>query len=232
MLFGKQKIPQDLAEIKRILTLSAEKSDLAQNQFDTIQTQNEILKNQIDTLQKQNELLLKQTETMQHQMEALQNQLSKQETQQTETEKQLRRQSVSFEDLLDEFQTQKEEQEKEKTQENALVTLACICREHLELLENQIRKDTSLPEEKRIAWENQFALLDKECQKQMMLCGMTETGKIGEEADYRFYEILSTTDTTDARLSGTVAEVYAKGRIYQGKVWKKARASVYKSPQP
>lgn len=232
MLFGNNKNTQDLAEIKRILTLSAEKSDLAQNQFETIQNQNELLQNQIDTLQRQNELLLKQTEAMQNQMETLQNQLSTQEKQLTETEKQLRRQSVSFEDLLDEFQTQKEGQEKEKTQENALVTLACICREHLELLESQIRKDTSLPEEKRIAWENQFALLDKECQKQMMLCGMTETGKIGEEADYRFYEILSTADTADARLSGTVAEVYAKGRIYQGKVWKKARVAVYKSQQP
>lgn len=232
MLFGKHNNTQELTEIKHLLTRSAEKSDLAQNQLETMQKQNELLQNQSDILQKQNELLLKQTEALQNQMETLQNQLNKQEKQQTETEKQLRRQSVSFEDLLDEFQTQKDEQEKDKTQENALVTLACICREHLELLENQIRKDISLPEEKRTAWENQFGLLDKECQQQMKLCGIVETGKIGEEADYRFYEILSTKDTADTELSGTVAEVYAKGRIYQGKVWKKAQVAVYKSQQP
>ena len=134
----------------------------------------------------------------------------------------------SFEDFLDEFQEQKEGQENAKNRENAWIALVCTCRRQLELIEKQILKDTSLTKEKRGAWESQFALMDRECQKQMKLCGLEEFGAVGEEADYRLYDILSTAESKTTDDFGTVAEVYARGHIYQGTVIEKAQACAYK----
>lgn len=207
MLFGKRRENKELTELKQSLKRSAEKTEPVLNRLEAVPEQIGILQGQVESLQ------AKLEEQMNHQRE---------------TEKLLRRQSASLEDFLDEFQEQKEGQENTKVRENTWIALICTCRRQLELLEKQVLKDPSLTEEKRSAWESQFALMDRECQKQMRLCGLEEFGSVGEEADYRLYEILSTEDSRDPKDSGTVAEVYAKGHIYQGTVIKKAQASVYK----
>ena len=207
MLFGKHREYEELIEIKQRLKQSTEKTEPVLSLLEAVP---------------------EQIGALQSQVESLQTKLDEQMNHQHETEKLLRRQSASFEDFLDEFQEQKEGQENTKTRENTLVALICACRRQLELLEKQVLKDPSLTEEKRSAWESQFALMDRECQKQMKLCGLEEFGSVGEEADYRLYEILSTKDSSDPGDFGTVAEVYAKGHIYQGTVIKKAQASVYK----
>lgn len=207
MLFGKRRENKELTELKQSLKQSAEKTEPVLNRLEAVPEQIGILQGQVESLQ------AKLEEQMNHQRE---------------TEKLLRRQSASLEDFLDEFQEQKEGQENTKVRENTWIALICTCRRQLELLEKQVLKDPSLTEEKRSAWESQFALMDRECQKQMRLCGLEEFGSVGEEADYRLYEILSTEDSRDPKDLGTVAEVYAKGHIYQGTVIKKAQASVYK----
>lgn len=207
MLFGKRRENKELTELKQSLKQSAEKTEPVLNRLEAVPEQIGILQGQVESLQAK---------------------LEEQINHQRETEKLLRRQSASLEDFLDEFQEQKEGQENTKVRENTWIALICTCRRQLELLEKQVLKDPSLTEEKRSAWESQFALMDRECQKQMRLCGLEEFGSVGEEADYRLYEILSTEDSRDPKDLGTVAEVYAKGHIYQGTVIKKAQASVYK----
>lgn len=207
MLFGKPKENKEFTEIKQILKQSAESTEPVFNRLEAV---------------------MEQINTLQNQVETLQAKLEDQVNHQSDTEKLLRRQSASFEDFLDEFQEQKEGQDKTKNRENALISLICTCRSQLELLEKQLLKDTALTEEKRRAWESQFALMDRECQKQMKFCGLEEFGTVGEEADYRLYDILSTKDSREPGDFGTVAEVYSKGHIYQGTIIKKAQACVYK----
>lgn len=207
MLFGKRRENKELTELTQSLKRSAEKTEPILNRLEAVPEQIGILQGQVESLQAK---------------------LEEQMNLQRETEKLLRRQSASLEDFLDEFQEQKEGQENTKVRENTWIALICTCRRQLGLLEKQVLKDPSLTEEKRSAWESQFALMDRECQKQMRLCGLEEFGSVGEEADYRLYEILSTEDSRDPKDLGTVAEVYAKGHIYQGTVIKKAQASVYK----
>ena len=207
MLFGKHKENEKLTEIEQLVKQSAEKAESVLNRLQSVP---------------------EQVSSLQSQVEILQAKLEEQINHQNETEKLLRRQSASFEDFLDEFQEQKEGQENAKNRENAWIALVCTCRRQLELIEKQILKDTSLTIEKRGACESQFALMDRECQKQMKLCGLEEFGAVGEEADYRLYDILSTAESKTTDDFGTVAEIYARGHIYQGTVVEKAQACAYK----
>lgn len=153
-------------------------------------------------------------------------------------EKWIRRQSESFEDLLEELQEEQagkratERLLKEYEQrEQQLLALAGSQREQMELLERQIRKDTSQSAEKRSAWDKQFDVMNREAQKFMRACGMEEVGMAGEPLDYDLHEVLALVDTEDGRQDGTVAEVFCRGRFYRGHLLKKAQVAVYRKQE-
>lgn len=153
-------------------------------------------------------------------------------------EKWIRRQSESFEDLLEELQEEQagkratERLLKEYEQrEQQLLALASSQREQMELLERQIRKDTSQSAEKRSAWDKQFDVMNREAQKLMRACGMEEVGMAGEPLDYDLHEVLALVDTEDGRQDGTVAEVFCRGRFYRGHLLKKAQVAVYRKQE-
>lgn len=153
-------------------------------------------------------------------------------------EKWIRRQSESFEDLLEELQEEQagkratERLLKEYEQrEQQLLALAGSQREQMELLERQMRKDTSQSAEKRSAWDKQFDVMNREAQKFMRACGMEEVGMAGEPLDYDLHEVLALVDTEDGRQDGTVAEVFCRGRFYRGHLLKKAQVAVYRKQE-
>lgn len=153
-------------------------------------------------------------------------------------EKWIRRQSESFEDLLEELQEEQagkratERLLKEYEQrEQQLLALAGSQREQMELLERQIRKDTSQSAEKRSAWDKQFDVMNREAQKLMRACEMEEVGMAGEPLDYDMHEVLALVDTEDGRQDGTVAEVFCRGRFYRGHLLKKAQVAVYRKQE-
>lgn len=153
-------------------------------------------------------------------------------------EKWIRRQSESFEDLLEELQEEQagkratERLLKEYEQrEQQLLALTGSQREQMELLERQIRKDTSQSAEKRSAWDKQFDVMNREAQKFMRACGMEEVGMAGEPLDYDLHEVLALVDTEDGRQDGTVAEVFCRGRFYRGHLLKKAQVAVYRKQE-
>lgn len=152
-----------------------------------------------------------------------------------EEEKWIRRQSESFEDLLEELQEEGAENRaaerllKEYEQrEQRLLALVSSQREQMELLERQIRKDTSQSEEKRAAWDKQFDVMNREAQKFMRACEMEEVGMAGEPLDYDMHEVLALVDTEDEQQAGTVAEVFCRGRYYRGRLLKKAQVAAFK----
>lgn len=152
-----------------------------------------------------------------------------------EAEKRMRRQAESLEDLLEEFQEAREEQETAQRllkdcecRERELLAMASFGREQMQLLEAQILKDSSMNREKRDAWAEQFAILNQEYRKRMCACGMEEVGAVGERLDYDIHEVLALVKPEEAQQSGTVAEVFCRGRYYHGRLIKKAQVAAYR----
>lgn len=157
------------------------------------------------------------------------------EERQQELERQIRRQSDSFEDLLEEIQegrsleeSLKQERREHGQKEQALLSLIMCCREQMELLEKQIRKDESMEEGRLAAWKQQFHTMAQERQRLMRPCGLEETGQAGDPVDYEIHEVLSVEETGDATKAGTVARVYSCGFLQGGRVIKKARVAAYR----
>lgn len=168
-------------------------------------------------------------------MEYIQNSFAKLEEAEADRTKQLRRQSAAFEDLMDELQEQQGERELLAKQmadmeqkETALLSLSILEKKQFELVASTIQNDTKLTGENKTAWEKQFSLMETERKKVMDLCGIQETGMVGEAVDYSSQEILKVIDTDEKRLDGTIAQVYSRGTIYSGRLLQKAKIAVYK----
>lgn len=144
-----------------------------------------------------------------------------------EWEKTLRRQTDSIEDFLDICDERREqesllEQElrEERKREEALVNLVCFCREQMDLIAKNLGKD--------LAWAEQNRMIEQEAQKYLRAAQIRETGVCGETVDYEFHQVLNTVETSQKELDGTVAEVYRRGRIWRGKVVRKAQVAAYR----
>lgn len=146
--------------------------------------------------------------------------------QQKESGRLLRRQSVSFEDFLEEEHENREERMSWKAREQAFTALAACLREQQLLTEEFIQKGIS--GELSGAWQEQRRLMEQAAAKQLALCGLTETGTVGEKADPELCQILELLEPEHDRQAGCVARVYSHGLIYESRVIKKARVAVYK----
>lgn len=145
-----------------------------------------------------------------------------------EEAKVLRRQSESVEDLLDFMQEEAEKKsaleeqlQESREREEALLALACCAREQLELVTQRLMEDAS--------WREQCRMLEQEAEKYLRDADMRETGKAGEPVDYELHQVLDAVDTDKEELAGTVARVYRRGRIYRGKVIRKAQVAAYRA---
>lgn len=163
-----------------------------------------------------------------------------------EYRKQFHRQSQSVEDLLDEVTGQQEqwgtfikgqqeqwdsferERQEQKRREDALVSLVSVEREQIRLLEKMVLGAVGSDETARNAWENQFRLMEEESKRAMLPCAMEETGTVGEKADYSLHEVKKVVDTQEKGRDGVIAEVYSPGRLYCGRLLKKADVAVYR----
>lgn len=146
--------------------------------------------------------------------------------------RQLKRHSEAIEDMLDERKTQEtmarqyEQKVKEDSgREEALLSLICRYQEELSLIEGKLAGKDVIPVD---GWAGQFALFRKSLAGELKQCVIEETGTKGENADYRYHEILDVVDTEDEKLDNTVAHIYRPGCIYYGKVVRKAQVAVYK----
>lgn len=147
-------------------------------------------------------------------------------------ERQLKRHSEAVEDMLEERQSldtaleRYEQQLKEaREREEKLLILLCRYQEEFGLMEDRLHH---VEQQYASDWLEQMAVFKKSLASELRQCAMEETGKPGEPVDYRFHEILDTTDAEDMALDGTVAYCYRPGCVYHGKVITKARVNVYR----
>ena len=152
-----------------------------------------------------------------------------------ENSKLLRRQSGSLEDILEELQRQGEDKENVKKQlqemrdrENALVELCGVLSGQREMILRQLLAEGTFPENVRAGWKRQAELMKQEAEKYERQCAFKEIGECGEKVDYECYQILSVCAATKEEQNGTVAQVYAPGYSYHGRIIKKAQVSAYK----
>lgn len=167
-------------------------------------------------------------------MKQISRQINSLEQRYSDSEKMIRRQSDSFEDLLDEIQSQKQEQNTQYKQqqetlrrEQAFLTLISCLRDQMYLLEQKMTKDDLLSEEKKAAWTDQFLIMNQEAVRFMAPCGLTEVGKQGDPIDYDIHNILNTIETGDESKANTVAKVYSRGIFYNGQLIKKADVAAF-----
>ena len=121
--------------------------------------------------------------------------------------------------------------EEAEQREQALLAMVCCGRERLELLERQITKDSALGGDKQEAWSRQFDVMRREAQKYMRSCGMEDVGNAGEPLDYDIHEVLELTETKEEGKAGMVVELFSCGRIYRGRLMKKAQVAAYRMIQ-
>ena len=114
-----------------------------------------------------------------------------------------------------------EQLQESREREEALLALACCAREQLELVTQRLMEDAS--------WREQCRMLEQEAEKYLRDADMRETGKAGEPVDYELHQVLDAVDTDKEELAGTVARVYRRGRIYRGKVIRKAQVAAYRA---
>ena len=189
-----------------------------------------------DSRRKQEDEWMRQRRELQNWMEGAQRSLETEEKCRTDSvldeigkklpewEKTLQRQTDSIEDFLDVCDERREqeslmEQElrEERKREEALVDLVCFCREKMDLIAKNLDGDP--------AWAGQNRMIEQEAQRYLRAAQIRETGVCGEAVDYEIHQVLSAVETSRKELAGTVAEVYKRGRIWQGKVVRKAQVA-------
>ncbi len=149
--------------------------------------------------------------------------------------KQIKVQSLSFEDLLDEFQrlgtaqdeAAKVHKENEK-KEIALLYWAVLEREQFRMLKAALLKNSDMSEEARQAWSKQLGMMEAESANAMVKCGVQEFGAQYEPFDTELHEVIKVLETDEKALEGTIAEVYKEGMFYCGKLLQKAKTAVYR----
>lgn len=145
-------------------------------------------------------------------------------------EKAFGRQSDSLENLLDELDELGEnsrqesilaqELKEERKREKALLDLACFCREQMDLTSRYLKKEPG--------WADQCRMMEQEAERYLRAANLQETGRKGETVDYDIHEVLKAVATPEKELAGTVAEVYRRGRIWQGQVISRAQVAAYR----
>ena len=145
-------------------------------------------------------------------------------------EKTLQLQTDSVEDLLDTMDSQSrgemelEQQLSEyKKKEKTLLELICLSRDQLWMVGQRLLGDQ--------AWEDQFRMMNQETEGALRNADLRETGYRGQQVDYELHQVLKAVETDEKEKGNTVAQVYRRGWIYQGKVIRKAQVAVYRAKE-
>ena len=109
--------------------------------------------------------------------------------------------------------------------ETALVSLAAACFDQLHMLRRSAKEAGDQ------TWLRQLELAEEKLSPERMLAGLQIIDETGCEVNYRLYEIAAAVDTENPDLAMRIAEVYAPGYAYRGRVLRKAEASAYRAAQ-
>jgi len=78
------------------------------------------------------------------------------------------------------------------------------------------------------AWSRQITLATEKMASSLALAGLQRTGRVGEAFSYDLHEALEVSDTADPALDRRIADVLTCGWIDRGKVFRKARVTVWR----
>ena len=142
--------------------------------------------------------------------------------------KEIGRHNMAIENLLDVIEEEQERnrsgkllERERKEEQDRLLSLVSVYQE-------QFWQMKRFFEERNESWAQQFALMEEELNQSMDRCGITPVDRTGVMVDYELHEVVQAVDTNDTARDRRVAEILSPGYLYQGKVRKKAKASVYR----
>lgn len=125
----------------------------------------------------------------------------------------IQKHDMAIEDLLDEWEEQKNEK---------------LLLELFEGYQEQFWNLKRFASNKDGSWSAQIALMENSLEHYRNACGISSIQQCGILVDYNMHEVIEAIPTDSPKLDKTVAEIYLPGYLYKGKIQKKAQVTAYR----